>query len=347
MKHKCIFFWNLALILILASCGPSAQDISTMTASAWTSTPPPTPLPTSTPLPPYDLTVIVLDELDVPLAGASLVFPESGDGTPVHVNDQGQYVWNDLGGNQVSLTVSAQGYVDTQKSATIERGTNEIKVSLQRDPMGILPAEACAPGQNVLYIEDFQDGQAQDWGQLSLGVNGDMPNGWTLVEENGNRILSHANAPSGAGDTLQAHTFDNFVWHIKYKVIGTDADMFFMWRLSQSDTETKRYVVVVGGGVNPWMVRFLDNAGGANPMNIGQTPLKLKEDQWYNFDIAYFDGVHQVWVDGVKIMEYVDPQPYPEGTIGFETHLDQGEVTQFFMDDLVVCELTEPYEPVP
>lgn len=43
-------FWFL---VVLAGCGPSAEQISTMTASAWTLTPPPTntPAPTDTPLP--------------------------------------------------------------------------------------------------------------------------------------------------------------------------------------------------------------------------------------------------------------------------------------------------------
>jgi hypothetical protein len=136
------------------------------------------------------------------------------------------------------------------------------------------------------------------------------------------------------------------VWHLKYKVIGKDADMFFMWRVSHDEEgNTKRYVSVIGAKAKPWMVRFFDTPNGPNPLNIGKASKTLKENQWYNFDVAYFDGTHQVWLDGKKFMEYKDPQPYPEGTIGFETHLDSSKTTQFFMDDLVVCELTAPYQP--
>jgi hypothetical protein len=345
MKPRYILYGLLGIFLILAGCGPSAQEIATMTASAWTPTPPPTSTPTATPLIPYDVTVTILNETGEPIAGASILFPESGDGNPIQADDQGKYSWTNVEGDKASLTVAAQGYFEAKQSTTLERGPNDVTVTLSRDPMGILPAEACAPGQNVLYIEDFQDGIPQGWANISLGTSGDMPNGWSIIDENGNKILVSANAPSGGGDTLQEHVFDNFVWHIKYKSVGSDADMFFMWRLSQSDVGQKRYVAVVGGGIRPWMVRFLDNASGPNPMNIGQTSLMLKSDQWYSVDVAYFDGIHQVWLDGNKIMEYKDPQPYPEGAIGFETHLDQGKTTQFFIDDLAICELTAPYEP--
>ena len=188
-------------------------------------------------------------------------------------------------------------------------------------------------------------GRHRDGPILSTGVDGNMPNGWSIIDESGNKILSHALAPSGTNDELQGFVFDNFVWHLKFKVTGKDAGMFFMWRITHETDFRKRYVVVVGAEGKPFMVRFFDTPGGTTPMNTAESTSMLAEGQWYNFDVAYFDGTHQVWVDGKKIMEYKDPQPYPAGTIGFETHLDPSKTTQFFLDDLVVCELTAPYEP--
>ena len=161
MKRIYALIGGLIILALLAACGPSPEQIATMTASAWTPTPlPPTATPTPTPAP-IDLTVTIADETGTSIAGASIVFPESGNGSPVLMDDQGQYSWTNLGSEAVSLTVSAQGYLDADLITTIQRGSNEIKVTLQRDPMGILPAEACATDQKVLYIEDFQDGQAQ------------------------------------------------------------------------------------------------------------------------------------------------------------------------------------------
>jgi hypothetical protein len=343
---KCQYIFSTALIflLLISGCGPSAEQIATQTASAWTPTPPPTAIPTATatatPIP-YDLTVAVVDEAGAPIAGAGIVFPESGDGSPKQADDQGQYSWNNLASGLVSLVVTAQGYLTTDQSSTLQRGPNEVAVTMKRDPFGLLPSASCAPDQKVLYVEDFQDGQAQGWPQITLGVDGDMPNGWKIIDENGNKILNHANAPSGSGSLLEGYTFDNFVWHLKFKVIGKDADMFFMWRLTNPGPEAKRYAAVMSAQQRPWMVRFF----GGNVLNTAEASVIPKEDQWYNFDVAYFNGTHQVWMDGMKFMEYKDPQPYPEGAVGFETHLDQSKRTQFFIDDLVICELTAPYEP--
>jgi hypothetical protein len=342
-KYQYFIFTAIVLLLFLNGCGPSAEQISTMTASAWTPTPPPTATPTSTPTAtpvPYDLTVTVADETGAPIAGASIVFTESGDGTPKMANEQGQYSWNNLAGEMASLAISAQGYISATQSTTLQRGLNEVKVTLVRDPFGLLPSTSCAPGQKVLYLEDFQDGQSQGWLEISAGLDG-MPNGWSIVDENGNKFLTHANAPSGGGSLLGDYTFDNFVWHLKFKVVGKDSEMFLMWRLTNPGPEAKRYIAFMNARQRPFMVRF----SGGTAMNTAEASVIPNEDQWYNFDVAYFDGTHQVWMDGMKIMEYKDPQPYPAGMIGFETHLDQSKTTQFFLDDLVVCELTAPYEP--
>ena len=173
-----------------------------------------------------------------------------------------------------------------------------------------------------------------------------MPNGWGIVDEAGNKILLHANAPSPMNDELENKTFNNFVWRAKFKAAGNDADMFFMWRIShQEEGMRKRYAVVLTAKDKPFMVRFLDSPSSPMSMNTATGAKGMKQDQWYDLVITYYEGLHQVWYDGILQMSYQDPQPYPEGTVGFETHLEAGRVTQFFMDDLVVCELTAPYEP--
>lgn len=347
MKRTLTLIGGLLIFALVAGCGPSPEQIATMTASAWTPTPvPPTQTPTPTPVP-IDLTVTVTDETGAPIAGASIIFPQSGDDAGVQTSEQGQYSWSNLPGESATLNISAQGYMPNSADQTLVRGPNNASVVLQRDPFGLLPSEACASGQKTLYTEDFQDEVAQGWQQISFGINGDMPNGWKIIDENGNKALSHGNAPSGTNDDLQGLTVDNFVWHLKYKVTGNDGDMFFAWRITHEADSNKLYVVVVGAKSKPWMVRFFNTSTGPNAMNTAQTSIMLKEGQWYNFDVAYFGGTHQVWLDGEKIMEYVDQQPYPEGAIGFQTNLDQSSASQFFVDDLRVCELTAPYAPAP
>ncbi len=76
---KQIFFAILLIaVLLLASCGPSVEEVATMTAAAWTATPMPTATPTLTPTPtpiPIDVTVKVTDQDGNPISGAKRDFP--------------------------------------------------------------------------------------------------------------------------------------------------------------------------------------------------------------------------------------------------------------------------------
>ena len=50
-----------------------------------------------------------------------------------------------------------------------------MEFSLSSDPNGLLPINACAPGEELIYLEDFQDGEAQDW-----MVEGGPPDSWII-----------------------------------------------------------------------------------------------------------------------------------------------------------------------
>jgi len=180
VTRLCIF---TSVVLLLVSCGPSPEQIATMTAAAWTPTPPPTP--TATPIP-YDLGVSIVDEAGSPVPGASIVFPESGNTEAVVVDESGRYNWMNLPGPAVTLNVAAQGYLPSGQTATLERGKSEITVTLARDPYGLLPGTACAAGETLLFMEDFQDGQTS---LVSHGMP--VPPLGPAPDEEGNTVLIH------------------------------------------------------------------------------------------------------------------------------------------------------------
>jgi hypothetical protein len=188
----------LVVTLLIPSCGPSPEQIATMTASAWTATPKPTstptstltPTPTFTPTPiPYDLTVSVMDEAGAPIVSASIIFPESGNGEPVTADAAGKHSWSNLPGAAATLKVSAQGYLPSEQSETLERGPSEISVVMKRDPYGLLPSTACATGEKLLFMEDFQDGQTDMRHWRSTGRS-PVPLGFA-PDEAGNTVLIH------------------------------------------------------------------------------------------------------------------------------------------------------------
>jgi hypothetical protein len=337
----------MAAILLLAGCGPSAEEVATMTAAAWTATPLPTATPTLTPTAtpiPYDVTVKIIDQDGNPIPGASVVLPESGEDSPVTADDGGQAAWNNLPGETGKLSVSAQGYFSAEQTLSLERGPNEVTLALERDPYGMLPADACAPGEKLLYIEDFQDGQAQGWQNITAALEFNANNGWSLEPlEEGNQVVSFTGLNEN-GDDLQDYTFENAVWRLKVQAKGNDGFSFLNWKHAQAPGGDTRYPLQWGGEALMALTRLSPDAGH---FNVDSSNFRPKPDQWYQLEISSYDGQIQVWVDGKMLLEYQDPQPLSPGTIGLEAHIWNDPETIFYFNDLAVCELGAPFAPMP
>lgn len=348
MKH--IHFPFLVIVaLLIASCGPSAEEIATMTAAAWT----PTPVPTATATPiPYDLTVKITDQDGNPLPVSKVVFPESGDGSPVTADDAGQIVWNDLPGDSGTLSISSQGYLPAEESLSLERGPNEVIVALELDPYGLLPVDACAAGETLAYAEDFQDSVADDWPEIQFNAPS-----WALESDPANSsdfVISasyNANAVEhGTQSRLEGYAFENAVWCFKYILDGNltgDNWLSFNWLQAPepvviNDVEVfdSRYQLPLN--VNNFHMRRLQQPIVNVQVATGKYP---KDGEWHSVEIATYQGYTEVWVDGVLNMSYQDPQPLPAGGLGLEVWL-MDETAKVYFDDISLCELSATFVPM-
>ena len=347
MKGKLFKILLVSFLLIsLISCGPSEEAIATMTAAAWT----PTPLPTPTPTPiPYGLRVSITDKESIPISFAYVLLQELGE--DMHeVDDGGQVSFGGLPGDTVTLDVSAPGYFSSQVSETIERGENEISVILKQDPGGYLPSQACREDETLLYIEDFQDGKAQDWNEIVASIDYNAP-GWLIqpdAEEADNQILIASNN-SGSSNTDYRHgddfkLFSNAVWRIKVKYEGKDNDMFLNWLHGFTEGGEYRYTIQFGGPALLALQRLEFPEPGH--FDVASTNKALAENQWYEFEISTFDGTTEVWLDGEKFASYTDPHPHEVGTIGLEVHLFEGSNSIYYFDNMAVCGLSAPFETI-
>lgn len=313
-----------------------------MTASAWTPTPPPpTATPTATPVP-YGLTAIITDESGAPIPGASIVLPQSGSEDPVLADESEKFTWPNLPGPDVSLKVSAPGYLPGQQSGSVDRGTSELAVVLKRDPFGLLPADACAPDEKLLYIEDFQDGRAQGWRNITGAVEFGAKNGWMLgPTEQGNNAVYFTGVYHDL-DTLQDMTFDNVVWRLKVMTTGTDGFSFLNLKLSDPNPEGgTRYVVQWGATPELDLTRMQNPSPGA--FSVGHSKFRATQGQRYNVEFSDYQGQVQVWIEGKKEIDYQDPKPIGPGVISLEVNILKDPKTVYAFDDLSVCELTAPF----
>jgi len=151
-----------------------------------------------------------------------------------------------------TINVSASGYFPYDETAAIQRGENEVSVTLKRDPFGLLSSDACANGEELLYIEDFQDGKAQGWGNVTAATDYAAQNGWAIIpDEDGNLILAYQTENAiDAGDNLQDFTFDKAVWRLKVRFqgdTGFSGFTFLNWRHAPTPDGETRYPVQFGG----------------------------------------------------------------------------------------------------
>jgi len=358
----------------MVACGPSPEQIATMTASAWTPTPKPTntppPTPTATPLP-YDLTVKVTDAEGNPIVGALIFFPMSGSDEPVAADDSGQAVWNNLKGPAGTVTVVAQGYFQGEQSFNLNRGPNEIVLKLERDPFGLLPSDACGPGESLLYVEDLQDGEAQDWradpsnpDAFYVGTAADAAAN-SVMTIDATKITNYNNAWLGAnyGNGNQGREpglFGDAVWRMKFMVNRPTAPSLNWHEIYGGGEPIQIAGQNYGGAVYNFyfaggqsQIRMMRNLNDITNtpipgVNVDNGQFKQLEMTWHFMELSMFQGNIQLWVDGKPVIDFTDPEPIPAGGIGIWIGpFTDKSLTVMYFDDIRVCGLNAPFASLP
>ncbi len=352
MKKKIVTVL-IALLIFLASCGPSPEEIATMTASAWTVTPTITPSPTPTPIP-YDLTLKVTDADGNAITGASVTL---GDSEPVLTDENGTVTWTNLAAPDGSLAVAAQGYFASDQTFSLNRGPNEVVIAMERDLNGLPASLACAPGETPLYVEDFQDGNAQGIDVVNFKVGG-----WSIgpapdLAENSVMTLAlpdlyggrvSENELAGVEEVFPA----NAVWRFNIQITEPGTYIFFWQRAQepyQSDTgqvDWSRYMIHLGttaGGRGDRASAVIREQPPVAPFVITNRIVEFfKPNTWYQIEISAFDGNVKVWLDGKEVSDYVDPQPMPGGGFGIAAELVKSGGIAYY-DNMSVCGLSAPF----
>lgn len=357
--------FNLGLTLmlfciLLSACGPSPEELAATsaaeTAAAATNTPTitptMTPTPTSTPTPtptpvPYDLSVLVVGEEETPIIEARIIMAEiSEDDGGSQISDEvGQAFWFDLPGETVNLNVSAQGYFPIVVSESLERGINQMTISLERDPHGLLPSEACGSGEILLYMNDFQDGEVKYLPEVESLVQGwdisphpDSQGNWVLLNKGNQWTMS----------ILQNHEFESAAWRIKF-MTDNMRNIEFGWRIKNDytnelgDVESSAYSLRFEPG---WFGIFKKIWPLSN-VNLLNTNLYLTSGTWHQLEISTYEGRLEVWLNGRRMLAYDDPNPLPRGSFGLSIEDSPGLESTYYFDDISVCEQTAPFAPLP
>ena len=304
----------------------------------------------------FDLAATVVDAEGNPLSGVNVEIAEMGAMPDAEqtTDAEGKAAWTDLPGASVTLTVNAPGYHPLETVETIEKDTlKETTLIVERDPFGLLPTEACAPGETLLYIEDFQDGQAQGWPEIEFGSAG-----WSLAEhpsEPGNQVVSvqYVEGTEVLWTNLQGYSFDDAVWRLRYMYIGRfspQGGLSLNWRLAPepfvlegTEIFDSRYQIPIG-------TRDISLARLQQPVSnieVAKSPRVPPSGEWHLIEISTFQGTTEVWVDGTQMFTYQDNNPIPPGSLGLEAWLHSENEPILYFDNMSVCELSAAFAPMP
>jgi photosystem II stability/assembly factor-like uncharacterized protein len=171
--------------------------------------------------------------------------------------------------------------------------------------------------ETVLYQEDFEDGQAQDW---------ELGSGWAIIQDTaGNRVL-RGEGPCAAvylGDAWGDYTLKLRVKlirggiHLNYRVslclryfIGFNERELYLCKDSSCETSSDLRVI-------------------SEPHSLGR---------WYEVSITGSGGKIEIYVDGTLRLSYTDPDPLTYGRIALQA-VKNSEV---YVDDIEVSGKPSP-----
>lgn len=343
-KVICTGLSLITLSIVLLGCAPSPEEPAATsivtTEAAATSTPTTTPTWTPTPMP-FDLSLLIRSRYGDAIAGAKVAL--EGYGSQM-TDDAGKVHWYDLPGDPVNLSIDARGFFPTTQTVPIQRGNNEITITLDHDPHELLHSKACTPSENLIYLEDFQDGQAQSWlieegprfGQEIQPVPG----------PEGDMVLEWPSMYGGSIFLDGIHVEDSVVriWFMIPRkggfVVGMNA-IVAPYEFFGKTVEYSAYTT------------FIDEEGAygyreARPKVTDELvgPSRpISSSEWHLLEVSAFEGVFEIWVDGIRYLTYQDRKPLPGGTLRLSNWIETEHGAVLF-DDISVCEMTEPFVPI-
>lgn len=290
---------------------------------------------------PYELTLVVTDLDGVPVAGA-LVTVAAADVDPAVTDHDGEvrFVVPDLIDGEAPVRVVAQGYRSVAPELLLRRGPNDVTLALEADPHAVSEALACGVGEQVLYLEDFQDGRLAGWGDLDarLAEGDEAVTVGTDLAAPGDVAL--VVGPTEAGATVAAEyttaTFGDAVFRVRVRIdaeMAAAATTSLRWH-SIPGPPAAAYEIGLGiGGVT--VERAVGD--GRPPVTLLSVPdTRLADGTFHDIEVATVAEAVEVRIDGATVGRAADPDPLADGRLGLAVTVPPGRGS-VAVDDIRVC----------
>lgn len=208
----------------------------------------------------------------------------------------------------------------------------------------LLPSNACAPGESLIYIEDFQDNEAAGWPEINNHAMG-----WELMPhpEKPEDIVARNNGDQSTSTYLEDSDFDNAVYRVWMMLQGRGS-FFLMWDEASTTFE--------GGDWSIYQLYYnADNSiyslfryvAPSFHLEASHKYQPIEENVWHKYEVSYYEGRSEVWMDDALLFAYQDPHPLPSGRVGIEVRQTNDENFNIYFDDISICKLDAPFAPLP
>ena len=204
------------------------------------------------------------------------------------------------------------------------------------------PDQVCLDSEKLLYWEDFQDGQAQGWPEIQFEAQN-----WKILpdpEEPENLVAQNPGKHS-SGVVYQDSLFQDAVLRIHFLVRG-NAQPVFLWHANSDPYQEDRGQVTHSDysiGFMSHGTLFVRYTFPLPEAVLLDSHLWLINDTWHQIEISTYQGMLSVWLDGVELLTYQDPNPLPIGSIGLVVDESLEEESMAYFDNISVCELSDSF----
>lgn len=184
----------------------------------------------------------------------------------------------------------------------------------------VLAAEEDPGHTNIIFQEDFEEGNAEDW-SIHIPDEAPLGSGWKVEMDDGNQVLSdrgHTYAETGD------FSWTNYTLEVRAKILSPPYGGQISFRM----TGRSRYFVQFWS--NDMVITKEAYGNFTEVVHIG---ISLNPNAWYTFKIVCVGDSIWVYIDNVLKLEYVDEdEPILYGRIGLESTPD----SRLYYDDVKV-----------
>jgi hypothetical protein len=174
---------------------------------------------------------------------------------------------------------------------------------------------------NILFIDNFEDGDSQGWDLIG--------DGWSIETEAGNQVLSSSTSTGPAFAFLQNPGWYNYRFNSRLKFIGGFTYCELILRM---DYLGQHYWLQV---MSDHLALMKETSSGPFE-TLASSHVNILQNIWYNIEITAKGNKFKVKLNSHPVINVKDESPWGNiGTIGFEVH-DNAEI---YFDDVLVTRL--------